>query len=303
MTTEKDHVIIRLDQVSKQFGPDPVLHDISWEIPQGHIAGLVGLNGAGKTTLLRLLMGIVKPTAGRGKIANYDLYTQRQWIRQLMGYVAEKSSIPPTFTTDSLECLGRQVFPRWDHEIYRNTLKHFSIRHDRPVYLMSQGQRVLMALAFALAHHAEILLLDEPTNGLDPLVRRDFLNELIEESYDQGRTVILSSHRLDEIEHVAQDIAILHQGSLVDAGPMEALCESDRIVSFRVERNITDRQLAELPGASQVALAQNQASCYVVGYDEPHFSAMLRSWGISQWTSHVVSLEQLFRERVGDRVV
>ena len=166
---------------------------------------------------------------------------------------------------------------------------------------MSQGQRTLTALAFALAHHAEILLLDEPTNGLDPLVRREFLTNLIEESYDQGRTVVLSSHRLEEITHVAQDVAILHSGTFVAWGPIEHLLQQDHIVSLRVRHGLAD--LSALPGARHVSISDNQATVYVRNFNEEQIRDTLNEWGVTQWTHHEASLEQLFRERVGDHVV
>ena len=170
------------------------------------------------------------------------------------------------------------------------------------MYVMSQGQRTLTALAFALAHHAEILLLDEPTNGLDPLIRREFLANLIEEAYDQHRTVILSSHRLEEISYVAQDVAVLHSGAIVVAGALDDLLQQDHVVTLRMGSAVAD--LDTLPGAGTILRADPQATIYIHHFDihAQEIVNRLRQWQVTEWTHHPVSLEQLFEERVGGDV-
>lgn len=294
------HVAVRLEGIQKTFGAVPVLRDISWTVPGGRITGLLGLNGSGKTTLLRILMGIVRPTGGQGWVREYDLLTNTPAIRERVGYVAERNNIPGAFSADRLGRLGRAVFPTWDSKQFDAALTRFHIPRDKRVYLMSQGQRMLTSLAFALAHHAEVLLLDEPTNGLDPLVRREFLTNLIEGSYDQGRTVIVSSHRLEEIADIAQDVAILHQGTLAVAGSLEELLERDQIVSLRIRPGMKD--LNQLPGATRVWRFQQQASVYVRGFDAREMRESLAQQGVTEWTHHAVSLEELFQDQVNGHV-
>ena len=292
---------IRLAGIGKRFKASLVLQDITWQVPHGHIVGLLGLNGSGKTTLLRLLMGIVHPTLGQGWIGEQNLLSEAALIRQRMGFVPERPNIPGPFTANRLERIGRATYAKWDSPQFFDSLKRFQIVRDKPLYLMSHGQRTLTALAFALAHHADILLLDEPTNGLDPLARREFLSRLIEEAYDQGRTVVLSSHRLEEIEHLAQDVALLHQGKLVAAGPLDLLLRQDRLVSFRM--NSGSFQLSQLPGATDVVHSGPQVTVYIRHFDRDGVQRVLSLWGIADWTVREVSLEHFFRERVGEHVV
>ncbi len=297
MAEETASMAVDFESVTKNFGETTVLNEISWQVPRGHIVGLLGLNGSGKTTLLRLLMGIIRPNSGSARVAQRNLLTDASIIRHVVGYVAERNNLPGAFTPARLERVGMQAFPQWDPALYDASLQRFDISRTKPVYLMSQGQRTLTALAFALAHHAEILLLDEPTNGLDPLVRRAFLANLIEESYDQGRTVILSSHRLEEVAHIAEDVAIIHHGQIVAAGAMETLLHNDHLVSLRVDTLSGD--LSTLPGARQVSRDGNQATVYVHDFDESAVRETLAGWGV---THHEVTLDQLFYERVGDYV-
>jgi ABC-2 type transport system ATP-binding protein len=219
-------------------------------------------------------------------------------FRQRLGYVPERPHIPGSFTVERLEALGRQAFPYWDSTEFQGALERFHISRTEPMYRLSQGQRTLTALAYALAHHAEILLLDEPTNGLDPLVRRDFLANLIEASYDEGRTVIVSSHRLEEIELIAQDIAILHHGALIESGPLEALILQDRVVSFREEGAPIKSWGALIPGAGQVVRQEKQVSVYVRGFDDRAVRDALTARGVAACTPRHVSLDEFFEERV-----
>lgn len=291
---------VRLQSIGKEYDGVSILKDISWAVPVGHIVGLLGLNGAGKTTLLRLLMGIVRPSEGSGWIGDHDIVADSPAMRQRVGYIAERSTIPASFTANRLERIGRSVFSSWDSGEFDRVLKRFSVPRDKRVYLMSQGQRVLVALAFALAHQAELLLLDEPTNGLDPLVRREFLIQLIEGAYDNGRTVIMSSHRIEEIRDVAQDVAILHKGRLVTVGSLETLLEEDHLVTLRHHEEVLD--LARLPGAHRIVCSEQQATVYVRGFDETKVRAWLEYRRIVDWTHYPVSLEQLFEDRVADHV-
>ncbi len=296
MTMDRTAFAVRLDSVTKEFGRCQVLKNISWTVPKGQIVGLLGLNGAGKTTLMRILLGLASPSAGHVAIDGAPLSAGTPALRERVGYVPERPVIPGAFTPNRLESVGRHAFSAWDADQYHAALERFHIPRSKPLYVMSQGQRTMTALAFALAHHADLLLLDEPTNGLDPLIRREFLTNLIEESYDAGRTVIVASHRLDEIEHIAQDIAVLHRGALVAAGPLEELLMQDRILTWRQDAACGD--VADLPGAHRVRWVDKQAAVYVRGFAEGPIREAMERRGISHWTVRGVSLEEFFEERV-----
>lgn len=299
--THAASVAIRLEHVAKRFGSVDVLRDLSWEVLQGHIVGLLGLNGAGKTTLLRLLLGMLRRSEGSAMVAGVVLDGPSADVRQRVGYVPERSHIPGNFTPDRLEAVGRETFSAWDAEHYDGVLQHFRIGRNKPMFLMSQGQRILTSLAFSLAHHAEILLLDEPTNGLDPLARRDFLTRLIEESYDQGRTVIVSSHRLDEVEHIAQDIAILNRGTLAASGPLDELIARDRVLSLRVEGEISSGNWSRIPGVRSVTQQGQEVLLYVSDFNETAMRDALAHWAVTGWMTRRVSLAEFFEERVKSR--
>lgn len=293
--------IIDLEHVTKRFRQTTVLRDISWQVSPGHIVGVLGRNGAGKTTLLRLVMGIVHPTQGQARMMGRNLLNNGPAIRQHVGFVAERSPIPVNFTPNRVEQLGRRVFSQWDRESYDAALRRFDIPRDKPGYLMSHGQRTMTGLAFALAHHADMLLFDKPINGLDPLVRRDFLSHLIKTSYDHGRTVLIASHRLEEIAQVAQDVVILDQGRLVASGAMEDLLDHDHIVSFRIGPDVKD--VMTLPGARTVLDSYPHVSVYVENFQEDLIQTVLDQWRVKDWVHRPVSLEQFFEARVGSHHV
>ncbi len=296
MTTRGTALAVRLDSVNKAFGRHQVLRDISWTVPKGHIVGLLGLNGAGKTSLLRILLGLASPSHGTVEIDGTLLTDNTPELRERVGYVPERPVIPSAFTANRLEAVGRRAFPSWDANQYSAALDRFRIPRSKPMYVMSQGQRTLTALAFALAHHADLLLLDEPTNGLDPVIRREFLSNLIEESYDEGRTVIVSSHRLEEVQHIAQDIAVLHHGEMVADGALDDLLLHDRILSWRQDTASDD--VSDLPGARRAHWTDKQAAVYVRNFDETAIQAAMEARGISHWTVRDVSLDEFFEERV-----
>ncbi len=296
MTTRGTALAVRLDSVNKAFGRHQVLRDISWTVPKGYIVGLLGLNGAGKTSLLRILLGLASPSHGTVEIDGTLLTDNTPELRERVGYVPERPVIPSAFTANRLEAVGRRAFPSWDANQYSAALDRFRIPRSKPMYVMSQGQRTLTALAFALAHHADLLLLDEPTNGLDPVIRREFLSNLIEESYDEGRTVIVSSHRLEEVQHIAQDIAVLHHGEMVADGALDDLLLHDRILSWRQDTASDD--VSDLPGARRAHWTDKQAAVYVRNFDETAIQAAMEARGISHWTVRDVSLDEFFEERV-----
>jgi ABC-2 type transport system ATP-binding protein len=209
-------VAIRLEHVAKRFGSVDVLRDLSWEVLQGHIVGLLGLNGAGKTTLLRLLLGMLRRSEGSAMVAGVVLDGPSADVRQRVGYVPERSHIPGNFTPDRLEAVGRETFSAWDAEHYDGVLQHFRIGRNKPMFLMSQGQRILTSLAFSLAHHAEILLLDEPTNGLDPDGAASLLAMMAEPS---DVTIVMASHRVDEVAEVCDFVWEMKDGRLSALAP------------------------------------------------------------------------------------
>jgi ABC-type multidrug transport system ATPase subunit len=218
---------LELRAVCKRFGAHTALDDVSWSVPRGRICGLLGPNGAGKTTLMRLLMGILRPSAGSLSIAGRDAFAERVALKRQIGFLPDE----PVFYSylsgrEILELSAgmhgldpADVLARLEPLIARmqlgEALGRFADEYSR-------GMKKKLGLLLALLHEPELLILDEPTNGLDVDATRLFF-ALMREQAERGATVVFSSHLLDQVERLCSEIAILRQGRLLFAGPLSAL--------------------------------------------------------------------------------
>jgi ABC-2 type transport system ATP-binding protein len=206
------------------------LKDVDLVVPRGTITGLVGANGAGKSTLLRLVLSVLAPDAGTILLFGEDARSHGPRLRARVGFVEEQPLIPTHLRLAALEDFLAPFYPTWDHGEFQRLGAFFEIPERTPFGKMSQGNRMKTALVLALSHRPELLVLDEPTSGLDPLVRRDFLDLLLEVVQDQQRAVLFSTHITSDLDRVADHIAFLKEGRLALAGAKDDILESWRLV-------------------------------------------------------------------------
>ena len=228
------NAVISLKNISKSFGQNRALDDVSLDIPKGVVFALLGENGAGKTTMIRILTGSVKPDTGTASVLGLSCLADGQRIRQQSGYVSDSPAMYEWMTADEI---GWFVSAFYDDEFltrYAETLIEFDVPQAVKLKHLSKGQRAKVALALATSHDPELLILDEPTSGLDPMVRRQFLESMVDRA-SLGRTVLLSSHQINEVERVADWIGILHQGDLKLVQPLDALRHSTRVVTATLD--------------------------------------------------------------------
>ncbi|QDV47392.1 ABC transporter ATP-binding protein YtrB [Stieleria neptunia] len=228
------NAVISLQNISKSFGRNRALIDVTLDIPQGVVFALLGENGAGKTTMIRILTGSLKPDSGTASVLGLSCLKDGQAIRQQTGYVSDSPAMYEWMTADEI---GWFTSAFYDDEFpgrYAETLMGFDVPPGVKLKNMSKGQRAKVALALATSHDPELLILDEPTSGLDPMVRRQFLESMVDRA-SLGRTVLLSSHQINEVERVADWIGILHQGDLKLVQPLQALRDSTRVVTATLE--------------------------------------------------------------------
>ena len=217
------------------------LGPVDWELPAGMIVGLVGENGAGKTTLLKMLCGALRPDAGQ--IALWDTSPADAAARARIGAVFEDAFFPDSFTARQVGKSLRAVFgARWSDEKYNAYLHNFALDDRKPIKEYSRGMRMKLSLAAALAHDPELLVLDEATSGLDPVVRGELLDLLLDYIQDERRTVLLSSHITTDLERCADEITYLKQGRVVASKEKAAFladypgCATLDDVMLRLER-------------------------------------------------------------------
>jgi ABC-2 type transport system ATP-binding protein len=215
--------VIEIRNLSRRFGASDALSNVSLTIPRGVVFGLVGTNGAGKTTLIRHAMGLLRPQRGSVSVFGLDPVSNPTAVLSRVGYLSEVNELPEWMRVEELIRFTRSFYPNWDESYASSLQQMFELDPNKQVQQLSKGQRARVGLLLALAYRAELLILDEPSSGLDPLVRRDILRAVIETIVQEGRTVLFSSHLLDEVERVADHVAIIESGRIIHNEPLEQL--------------------------------------------------------------------------------
>ncbi|MBP8819537.1 MAG: ABC transporter ATP-binding protein [Syntrophomonadaceae bacterium] len=216
---------IETKALSKSFDGLPAVDKLYLAVPAGSIFGLIGPNGAGKSTLIQMLTGIIRPDSGDGFILGQSIRIRDGSIRNRVGYIPDVPLMYPGFTVAEMYRLGSKLYPFWDWERCRELHQGFHLSEGKHIRNLSRGQKVQVALVMALALRPQLLLLDEPTAGLDPVVRRAFLQTIIEEVADQGTTVFYSSHNLNDLEQSADHIATIYRGRILFSHTLDELKE------------------------------------------------------------------------------
>jgi len=225
--------IVRTEDLSRRFGRSTVLNALALTVEEGSIYGLVGPNGAGKTTTVRVLMNILEPTSGRVTILGTDSRRLGPREFQQIGHVSENQDLPGWMTVGYLMAYLKPFYPTWDDARAAELLDQFGLPSDRRIKHLSRGMRMKAALASSLAYRPKLLVLDEPFTGLDPLVRDEFIEGLLDQAQDM--TVLISSHDLAEIESFATHIGFLDRGRLQVSQSMADLSERFREIEVTVE--------------------------------------------------------------------
>ena len=214
--------VLRMENVTMQFGGVVAVNDLSLEVPEGQIVALIGPNGAGKTTVLRMLVDIIRPTAGSLTVLGQDPRTAGAALRRKIGYLPGELNLTDrvsgrTFLNHLAQDSGHVAPGAID-----TLAERLGLDMSRPVRELSKGNKQKLGLIQAFMHQPELLILDEPTSWLDPLVQREFL-AMVREASTAGQTVVLSSHILTEIQHAADDVAVLADSRLVAHGDVASL--------------------------------------------------------------------------------
>jgi len=212
--------VVEIRNLSRRFGSTDALSDVSLAIPRGVVFGLVGTNGAGKTTLIKHAMGLMRAQAGSVSVFGIDPVSNPTSVLSRVGYLSELNELPDWMRVDELINFTRAFYPNWDESYAQSLRQNFELDPHKTVQSLSKGQRARLALLLALSYRPELLVLDEPSSGLDPLVRRDILRAIIKTIAQEGRTVLFSSHLLDEVEEVADHVTMISRGQIVVSAPL-----------------------------------------------------------------------------------
>jgi ABC-2 type transport system ATP-binding protein len=231
--TDSVDPVIDIRHLSRTFGRQPALADFTLAVPRGCVLGLVGVNGSGKTTLIKHILGLLKAQSGRVRVFGLDPVADPVGVLSRIGYLSEDCDLPDWMTVAELLRYTAAFYPGWDFELVERWRQLFQLHPTSRVRALSRGLRARLGLLTALGHRPELLILDEPSAGLDPLARRDILAGVVRTVADEGHTVLFSSHLLDEVERIADRIALVDGGRLVFHGPLDEVQQRHRRLTLR----------------------------------------------------------------------
>jgi ABC-2 type transport system ATP-binding protein len=286
MVAEQSPLALSVQGLRCHYGDVKAVDGVDLQVGKGEIYGFLGINGAGKTTTIRMLMGIIP--AQEGSITLLGATSRRTTVsqKQRIGYVSQEQNFYPWMTCKTLGRFVGSMYPTWDSTEYARLLEVFHLPSKRRVSELSGGMKAKLGLALALAPRPELLILDEPTAGLDPVARREFMQIIVAQARQHGRTTLFSSHLVDEVERCADRIGILHQGKMRFEGPLRTLQEEVRVVLLKQNEN--------LPAEVEVWQEEPQAE---------GLRLVLRAspawWSACPWPVERLSLEEIFIACVG----
>ena len=237
---------IEIKQLSRRFGRTEAVRDLTFDVPQGTIYAFLGPNGAGKTTTIKVLMNLLDPSAGYASVLGIDSTRLRPADLERIGYVSENQVLPGWMTPEQLLAFCKPFYPAWDDGLCGKLLRMFELPPNRKIRTFSRGMKMKVAMVAALAYRPRLLVLDEPFSGLDPVVRDEIVEGMLELSGESEWTIFVSSHDLSEIENLADHVGFIREGRLVLSESLSSLQERFR------EIEVT------LPQPSQMAAAWPQ---------------------------------------------
>ena len=284
--------VLQAHGLGKKYGRRWALADCDLEVPAGHVVGLVGPNGAGKSTLLNLAVGMITPSAGSVEVLSAPAGTQQAKV----GYVAQDT---PTYSrlsvADHLR-LGSRLNPAWDDALAQQRIQRLKLDPKQRAGRLSGGQRAQLALTLGLAKRPDLLILDEPVAALDPLARREFLQDLMEAVADQELSVVLSSHLVSDVERACDYLIVLVESRVQVSGEIDTLLATH----FRLTGPRRDQR--DLPRDQHVVTASHtdRQSTYLIRTDKPILDP---AWTVSQLTLEDLVLAYMGRDVQPERPV
>ena len=242
--------VISAKGLTKRFGKTIAVDNISFEIPAGRIVGLIGPNGSGKTTALKAILGLT-PFEGTLSVLGLDPRTQRDELMQQVCFIADVAILPRWLSVGNAVDFVAGVHPKFDRAKAERYLASTKLKPTLKVKEMSKGMVVQLHLALVMAIDAKLLVLDEPTLGLDILYRKQFYQHLLEEYFDENKTIVVTTHQVEEIEHILSDLMFIRDGKIVLSSTMddvgtrfvEVMVPAEKADAARALKPIDERQV------------------------------------------------------------
>ena len=259
---------ITTHRLTKYYGRRCVVDSLDLRVPRGSVYGFLGRNGAGKSTTIKMMLGMAQPDYGRAELLGEAADQLRPETRARIAYLAEGHPLYGWMTIGDVVRFTRPFYPTWNDRLLEQILDHFELPLRAKIRRLSKGERAQVSLAMAVAPDPELLILDDPTLGLDTVVRRDFLESMIQIIQRQGRTILFSSHILGDVDRVADRIGILVDGVLRVDCPTEHFKQSVRkvVLTFAGE----PPPFAGCKGLVSNRQAGSKLELVIVGYGDEH---------------------------------
>ncbi len=284
--------VIRLNNVSKRYGRETALKNVSFDVPKGTVFALLGENGAGKSTSIKIMLGLADSDGGEAEVLGMPSSKSGMDIRRRVGYVAEQPTLYDWMTVREIGWFAGGFYGNGYFDEYARLAEEFGLPGDRKIKSLSKGMRAKVSLALALGHQPELLILDEPTSGLDAVVRREFLESMVDRAA-AGQTVFLSSHQIAEVERVADVVAIIHKSQLVVVEPLDKL--KARMTQATLTLNDEYAEMPTLPGETIDCRVKGK-QCQAVLRDVPAsaLDALRACPSVQTLEARTPSLEEIF---------
>lgn len=280
-------VSVQLQSLHLSYGDKPVLDGLDWQLLPGQVVGLLGRNGVGKTTLLESLLGLREVNSGDIHLFGHALAQMDDALRARIGFVPQQSQLFEWLTPRQLLAYFKSFYPKWNQTKADALMSRWEIPADQLISKLSGGQQQRLSIVRALAPDPDLLVLDEPVASLDPVGRRDFLRELVEQVLDRGTTVVFSTHILSDLERVAFNVAFMARGKITLQAPLSDLMDDCRCLTGMASRVDAHVRAHGLKVLSRRALDGGSVSVLATG---EHGSS---SEGLN---SNKLNLEDLFTE-------
>jgi ABC-2 type transport system ATP-binding protein len=292
--------VVQIEDLTRTFGATVAVDGLKLTVRRGEVFGFLGRNGAGKTTTIKTLLGLLRPTNGTIRVLGLDPVGHGSDLKQRIGYVSEMPQLYPWMRVREMVRFTRSFYQHWNDVHVARLLEQFRLDPECKVQNLSRGMGAQLALVLALGHDPELLILDEPATGLDVLVRRDFLESIVQVIQQEGRTVMLSSHMVHEVERVADRVAVIEAGKLLACEDTDAFKGRVKKVLVRLP-GAEDVALRGVEGVSQVEGSGTRRLVTIAGYSQQHRQALLAS-GAEIVDVVDMSLEESFIELVRPHV-
>lgn len=288
-----NNATVEASNLSKAFGDKQVLQDLSFGVSPGDVVGVLGKNGAGKTTLLELMLGFSPPTGGAIRVFGHESYRLSGSAKARVGFVPQQDELLDQLTVAAQLRVIASFYPRWDSSLIERLCNEWGVNLNTRIKSMSVGERQKLSILLAFGHQPELLILDEPVASLDPVARRQFLEQLLEISADGERAIVFSSHIVSDIERLANRIWILKEGRLDWQGDLDSLKES--IVRVHIRGEGATLAALVIPGVLNLQRDGSFATAVVRDWTPEAQEALEKSASV-QVEVEALGLEEIFLE-------